>query len=156
SVLSLDLAACLSRGRAALGLDYKPLPPSEVLLISCEDDFSDTIAPRLLAAEADLSRIFKVDGIKDEGGKITPFGMWHYQEMEATLRARPNIRLVVIDPAGAYIGNSGVDDYKDSELRTLLGPMADVAARLEVIILLIKHLIKGATTRAVHKVSGSA
>jgi hypothetical protein len=76
--------------------------------------------------------------------------------MEKELENRPNVRLVVIDPAGSYIGRSGIDDHKDSELRALLDPLAEVAARRNVTIILVKHLVKGATARAVHKVSGSA
>jgi hypothetical protein len=76
--------------------------------------------------------------------------------MEAYLDQNPSIRLIVIDPAGAFIGRSGVDDYNDSELRSLLGPMAELAARRNVLIILVKHLIKGATSKAVHKVGGSA
>jgi hypothetical protein len=155
STLTLDMAACLTRGRPCLGREYAPLPRCEVLLISCEDDSADTVVPRLLSAGADLSRIHRVDGITTEDGKPAPFTLAHYVEMEAELTKRPDVRLVVIDPAGAYIGKSGVDDYKDSDLRGLLGPMAELAARRQVTIILVKHLIKGATAKAVHKVGGS-
>src|SRR5262245_59750512 len=47
SSTTLDLIACVSMGRAAFGLEYAPLPPSDALLISCEDDVEDTIVPRL-------------------------------------------------------------------------------------------------------------
>jgi hypothetical protein len=156
SSFTLDLAASLSTGRSCFGLDYDPLLPSDILLVACEDDFADTVVPRLLSARADLGHVFRVDGIKTEGGKTEPFNLVYFQSMEAELRAHPNIRLVVIDPAGAYIGRSGVDDYNDSQLRSLLGPMAELAARTQVTILLVKHLVKGATAKAVHKVSGSA
>src|SRR5262249_53974565 len=63
-------------------------------------------------------------------------------------------RLVVIDPAGAYIGRAGCDDYKDSELRALLGPLCELAARRRVTILLVKHFNKGATAKAVHQGGG--
>src|SRR5262249_54937266 len=75
---------------------------------------------------------------------------------EEELLRRPAVRLVVIDPAGAYIGRTGVDDHKDSELRSLLAPMAELAGRRQVTFLLVKHLNKGVTAKAVHKVSGSA
>jgi hypothetical protein len=63
---------------------------------------------------------------------------------------------VVIDPAGAYVGATGMDDHKDSQLRSLLGPLCELAARLGVTILLIKHVTKGVTVKAVAKVSGSS
>jgi hypothetical protein len=156
STLTLSLAACLTTGRPCFGLDYESAPPADVLLISCEDDYEDTVVPRLLSAGADLHRIFRVDGITGKSGKVLPFSLAHYERMEEELRARPGVRLVIIDPAGAYIGKAGVDDYKDSELRSLLDPMAELAARCRVTILIVKHLVKGATAKAIHKVAGSA
>jgi hypothetical protein len=156
SALTLHLAACITQGRCCFGLKYEPLARAEVLLVSCEDDMADTVVPRLLAGGADLGRIFHVRGSKGKDGNITPFSLAEYQQMEEELRRRPDVRLVVIDPAGAYVGRTGVDDHKDSELRSLLDPMAELAARRRVTIGLVKHLNKGATAKAVYKVSGGA
>lgn len=155
SVITLDLAACLSAGRPCFGLNYPPPPPADVLLVSCEDGRADTIVPRLHAAGADLNHVHHLDGIRGADGKVLPFSLAHYQQLQEHLEDNPSIRLVVIDPAGAYIGRSGVNDHQDSELRSLLGPLCELAEARDVTILLIKHLHKGATARAVHKVSGS-
>src|SRR5262249_11284853 len=110
SALTLDMAACLTTGRPCLGLDYRPPPPAEVLLISCEDDFADTVIPRLLSAGADLSKIRRVDGVVGKDGKPVPFNLNYLQQLEEELSRRPDVRLVVIDPAVAYVGRAGVDD----------------------------------------------
>jgi AAA domain len=156
SILTLTLAADLSRGRPCLGLDYAPLPPCDVLLIGCEDDYGDTVVPRLLAADADRRRIHKVIGLRTESGKPRPFSLAHFAEMERELARMKDVRLVIIDPAGAYVGRAGVDENKDSELRSLLDPMAELAAARDVTILLVKHFKKGASVQAVGKVAGSA
>lgn len=157
SVLTLHLAACLSTGRMPFGLvgatNYEPV---STLLVSCEDDYEDTILPRLMTAGADLKRIFRVDCTYDANGKPVPFSLAHYQAIENELKQHPEIKLIVVDPAGAYVGRSGIDDHKDSELRALLGPLTELAARQGVTILIVKHLNKGATAKAVHKVGGSA
>src|SRR5262249_45617376 len=57
--------------------------------------------------------------------------------------------------AGAYIGRAGCDYHRDSELRALLAPLAELAAKRRVAVVLVKHLNKGVSARAVHKVSGS-
>jgi hypothetical protein len=155
TTLTLELAAGVSRGRAVFGMAYEPRPPGEVLIISCEDDFGDTIVPRLLALGADLDKVHRVDGVKTRDGKAAPFSLAHYESLKRELERRPAVRLVVIDPAGAYIGRAGCDDHKDSELRALLGPLAVLAAERRVAIILVKHLNKGATVKAVNKVSGS-
>ena len=54
------------------------------------------------------------------------------------------------------LGKAGIDDHKDSELRSLLGPLAELAARRCVTILAVKHVIKGTAAKAVHRVTGSA
>jgi hypothetical protein len=156
SSFTLDLAACLTTGRPCMGLDYPDPMTGEVLLVGCEDDHEDTVVPRLLSAGADRSKIYRVDGLRGPDDKPAPFNLSHFQQLKAELEHRPEVRLVVIDPAGAYIGRTGVDEHTDADLRALLDPLAKVAADRRVTVLLVKHLVKGATAKAVHKVSGSA
>jgi hypothetical protein len=156
SAFTLRLAADVSRGRPCLGLNYADALMGEVLLVSCEDDYADTVIPRLLSAGADLPKIHRVDGVQAADGKPTPFSLAHYDAIAAELTKRPAVRLIAVDPAGSYIGRTGVDDHKDSELRSLLDPLAKLAADHRVTVLLVKHLSKGATVKAIHKVSGSA
>ena len=56
STLCLDLAARVTAGRAFPGEDIVTVGPSNVLVMSMEDDLEDTIRPRLDAAEADVER----------------------------------------------------------------------------------------------------
>jgi hypothetical protein len=154
STITLDCAACLTTGRPCFGLVYPAPAPCEVLLVSCEDDWSDTIVPRLVAAGADRSRIYRVDGVRLKDGTV-PFDLSRFKALEAGLKARPGVRLVVIDPAGAYVGSSGVDDHKDSQLRALLGPLSELAARRQVTVTLVKHVNKGVGVKAIHRVTGS-
>jgi hypothetical protein len=154
SSLTLALTAAVTTGKPAFGLTYDAPPPGDVLLVSCEDDYQDTIIPRLLAAHADLGRVRRVDGVRTQSGKLAPFSLAHFQAIEDELTKRPTVRLIIIDPAGAYVG--GADDHKDSELRALLGPLAEVAARHDVSVILVKHLSKNTTARAVNRVMGSA
>ncbi len=48
--------------------------------------------------------------------------------------------MVVIDPVTAYLGK--VDSFKDSSVRDSLGPVVDLAARLEFALVVIRHLNK--------------
>ncbi len=155
TTLTLHMTACLTMGLPCFDLEYEAPPPADVLIMSCEDDFSDTVVPRLLAAGADLKRVHRVDGIKVAKGEPTPFNLSQFQKLAEELEDRPEVRFVVIDPAGAYVGASGVDDHKDSELRSLLGPLAQLASFRKVTILLVKHLNKGVSAKAVHRVGGS-
>ena len=151
STLTLDLAARLSRGQCALGLRYENAVRGESILIGREDDYSDTVVPRLVAAGADPAQVH----LLKQDGDARPFNIQNYRALEYTLAALPAVRLAVIDPAGAYVGAAKVDDYKESELRALLAPLAELAARRNVTIVLVKHFVKGATAKAVYKVGGS-
>lgn len=154
STFTIDASARTSVGHPWFGLEYEAPPPADVLLISCEDDFADTVVPRLIAAGADLARIEKVDGITRADGKAAPFGLAHYEALEAHLQANDRIGLVVIDPAGAYVGRTGVDDHRNSELTALLAPLAELAGRRNVTIILVCHVNKGLNTKAVHRIMG--
>jgi hypothetical protein len=154
STLALHVAACLSRGVCAFGLDYADAPAGETLLIQCEDDWEDTVLPRLLALGADVRHVHRLVGVRSADGRLSPFTLAHFQELDLKLEECPAIKLVVIDPAGAYVG-AGVDDHRDSELRALLGPLAELAARRGVTVLLVKHFCKAPAVKAVVKIGGS-
>src|SRR5439155_13947226 len=49
-------------------------------------------------------------------------------------------RLVIVDPASAYL--SDTDSHKNAEVRALLAPLAELATRRDVAIVLITHLSK--------------
>jgi hypothetical protein len=82
TTLTLEIAAGVSKGRAVLGIGYARPAAGEVLLISCEDDFGDTVMPRLLALDADLSKIHRVDGVPTKKGKPAPFSLAHYESVK--------------------------------------------------------------------------
>jgi hypothetical protein len=157
STFITENAARRSRGECCLGMHYDQVPPpADVLLIGREDSYEDTVVPRLLAAGADLSLIHRLDMTRTRDGKEVTFSITHFEAMQAHLEAYPTIREVYIDPFGAYIGAAGVNENKDADVRSIMDPLAELAAKTDVTFYLVKHLTKGATARAVHKVAGSA
>ena len=72
----------------------------------------------------------------------------------ALLTTRPECRLVVIDPAGDYMGGA-VDSDKDTKVRSILQPVADLAERHDLAVLLVCHYRKGEATLADDKIMGS-
>ena len=147
SSLSLHIAAAVTTGRPAFGLDYDPISPSDVLLIGGEDDAADTVVPRLMVAGADCKRIRSL-----EPGSL--FDLSHIGPLIDLLKNHPSIRLIVVDPANAFLP-IGVNENYDAHLRSVLSPLAVVAAKYKVAILLIKHFNKSTEARAVHRIGGS-
>jgi len=157
SMTTLALAAAVTSGRCAFGLSYPDPPMGKVLLVSCEDDWERTITPRLASLGADLSRVLRIRGVNMKSdGKTLDFHLGHFRELQRLLVSDASIRLVVIDPAGAYIGRAGVNEHKDADLRGVLGPLSEMANATGVTVLLVKHLNKSADLSAVQRVSGSA
>lgn len=59
TTLALRLASACSRGKAFH--EMEPHEPFNVIYQTAEDGLGDTIKPRLIEAEADLSRVFVID-----------------------------------------------------------------------------------------------
>lgn len=132
--------------------------PGNVVVWSGEDDPSDTLLPRFIAAGGDRSRIYFVQGTRDEGG-IHPFDP--AQDMEALLQAIRDIggaALVVVDPVvSAVLG----DSHKNTEVRRSLQPLVDAAAAGRFAVLGITHFSKAGqggdpTQRVIGSVAFSA
>jgi hypothetical protein len=153
SSVTLDLAADVTRGRPAFGLEYEAPPPGEVLLVACEDDVARTTVPRLIAAGADLSKIHNVEGIKT-GDKVAPFSLAYVASIEKMLDRHPGIRLIIVDPLTSYVGRAGINDHKDSELRSVLDPVVRMAEERRVAVVGVMHLNKSAAAKAANRVLG--
>jgi len=116
-------------------------PLGSVIIVSSEDDPEDTIAPRLMAAGADMGRVHELQGIQRQGVHRTFNLAEDLAPLEDTIAALGDVRLVVIDPISAYLG--GTDSHKNADVRALLAPLQDMAQRRAVAVLGITHLNKG-------------
>lgn len=122
------------------------------VILTAEDDLGDTVVPRLLAAGADLSRIHIIEGVKDQRQK--PFLLaLHLHQLDGLLQEQPDIRLLVFDPLSAYLGAQ--DSHRESDVREILGPVAQLAARHHVAIIGIAHLNKNEAQSAMARFMGS-
>jgi hypothetical protein len=145
SVLSLDFAARVSCGRNWPNGD--PCERGSVVILSAEDDEGDTIRPRLEAAGANIEEIHVLKAVRIE----RPNGdtALEYFNLSTDLPALrelvdslSDVRLVVIDPISAYLGKT-IDARKNAEVRSILHPLADLAATSRAMVLAITHLNKG-------------
>ena len=163
SFITLDIAARVSRGQALPALAGETPPtaadPGSVVLLSAEDDALDTILPRLSAAGADLARIDVLKAVRqrhagDGSHYESMFSLQHdVALLEQEIAKRDNCRLVVIDPITAYLGRS--DSHRNSEMRALLAPLSELAARTGVAVLAVNHLNKMGQGPAIYRSMGS-
>lgn len=154
STVTLDLAARVSIGRE-MPDGHQLDEPGGVLLVCAEDDVADTIIPRLLAHDADLSRIATMTLKRDEQGRLIPLSIPEdIPRLEKAVRD-VGARLVVIDPITAYLSEE-INSHNDPSVRRALTPLADVAQRLRTSIVLVRHLNKdGQQRKALYRGGGS-
>ncbi len=153
SVLSCELAARISAD-GQWPVDGTPIEHGGVLLLNLEDDPADTVRPRLRAAGADLSRIDNVKGVRGADGKQRLMTLEDAGALDRLLTRQPGrYKLAVVDPLGAVLGR--IDSWSDSEVRALLAPLKDIAERHGLAVLLIAHLNKATSMRALFRVTGS-
>jgi putative DNA primase/helicase len=147
----LDIAARISTGNEWPCSGGQCSEPGQVLFISGEDDPEDTLVPRLIEMEADLSKIaFLKTEVQDY------MTLADLDTLERALeQIGSDVRLVVIDPPAAFLG--GIDDHKNSELRGLLSPLKSFASKHNVAIVFNTHVTKpqGAKVEAMMRVMGS-
>ena len=113
-----------------------------VIILAAEDDLGDTLAPRLQAAGANMASVFVIRSVRDEKQKRRGFNLQaDLERLEAEIRKRDNIRLIIIDPVSSYLGH--VDSHKNSDVRAVLEPLGEMAARMRVAIICNNHFSKG-------------
>jgi len=124
-----------------------------VLIWSGEDDYTDTLLPRLIAAGADRSRVFFVDGTRTGNG-VRPFDpSTDTRTLQDATEQIGNVRLIVIDPVSTAVTG---DSHKNTEVRRGLQPLVDLATTISAALLGITHLSKaGQGTDPAQRVIGS-
>ena len=146
SSMMMNLIAELSKG--GLTPDGRALGAPQRILYQCsEDGAKDTIKPRLLAAEADCSKIAFIDEEVYDGLTLDD------ERIRAAITEwRP--KLVVIDPIQSYIGNDS-DLQIACKARKLMRRIGMWASTYNCAIVLIGHLSKKEGTKDLYRGLGS-
>lgn len=157
SLLTLMMASHITQGRK--WPKHGPeCVKGDVLILSGEDPAEDVLVPRLIAAGADLERVTIVQGVEvvmvDGQRQVEAFSIdTCLAELAQQLIANPNIQMLTIDPVNSYLG-SGIDSFKDAEVRSILQPLADLANKYDIAVVMVTHLTKS-NAKAVHRFLGS-
>lgn len=138
SLVTIDIAARLTRGVAFPGGDATR-PPASVLFLNAEDDATDTIQPRVVAAGGDPDRVH-VLAAPGLGLERLPQFPEDIAALETAVR-NTAAALVVIDPMMAFFPPT-VSANNDQSIRTALTPLAALAADTGACVLLVRHVRK--------------
>lgn len=162
SQVTVDMCA-----RISTGADWPdgsgPAPHGHAIIIAAEDEPADTIIPRLMAAGADLDKIGILEPtIKpkkgDKGGtRMIDIGKDLTRIDRLIRRRHPDTRVVILDTINSFLG--GADNYRDTEVRNVLGPFKEWCERRKIAGIIVTHFRKdggnGGGGNAMSRIMGS-
>lgn len=143
STIAFNLFAAITNGGWVT-----PFPTGEtrcaakVVVWSGEDDYGDTIVPRMIAAGADLSRCLQPEYIEDSASGRRSFDpATDIPDIKRYLDENPGVEAVLVDPLVAMFGN-GVDSHNNAQARSALQPLKELAEEYHIAVIGITHIIK--------------
>jgi hypothetical protein len=148
SWLSVAICSIASQGWPFPGQDGESTgivrEPHNVIYLCLEDGLADTIRPRVDALGGDPERIFVLQEGTITLGDIDKIEEW-IQETGA--------RLLLFDPLQSVLGK--IDMFRANETRSLLEPLAKLAEKYRVAVIITRHLTKHPTDRSIYRGMGS-
>jgi putative DNA primase/helicase len=161
SFVVIDFIARLTTGRDFPNGSKNPWGPRECLLAVSEDDPSDTVVPRLIAAGADLDKVQiilwstgkKIDGNEPKKRQRMLQLSKDTKLLKKALQENPNIALVAIDPMTSYFG---VDCNKDSEIRPIMDALSAACRASKAAFIGVMHYNKKSDVAALEKILGAS
>lgn len=151
TTIAMDFAAIVSAGRP--WPDGANCKPGRVLIWSGEDDPSDTLIPRLIAAGGDPSKVYFVTGAHVRGEVASFDPARDLVQLTRQAEEIGDVRLLIADPVVTAVTG---DSHKNTEVRRGLQPLVDLANSLNAAVLGVTHFSKGSGGRdPTERVTGS-
>jgi hypothetical protein len=153
SLTYVSITGAITTGRPLPG-EHIGRQPAGVVIVCAEDDWEDTIAPRLLATGADLSKVATLTLDRDAKGNVVPLTI--PKDLHRLRRAidRVGAVFVVIDPIMAYLGEE-TNSNNDPSVRRAMMPLKEFAGETGVAVLLVRHMNKNGDLKAEYRGAGS-
>jgi putative DNA primase/helicase len=155
SQVTLYVASTVTCGAKWVGSDERARR-GRVLMLSAEDGLADTVRPRFDAAGGESSMVSIIRATRSivPGGHTR--GTFNLSAdlslLEQEIVRLGDVKLVIIDPLSSYMMN--IDSHRNTDVRSVLEPVGEMAERLKVAILATSHLSKG-DGKAINRIIGS-
>lgn len=145
------MAATVTRGELP-GMHFEH--PRAVLYAATEDSWEYTIAPRLLAAGADMDLVYRVDVVEVDAGRFGKLSM--PVDNRALVDAAHEVKaaMLMCDPIISIIDEK-INTFKAQELRSALEPLKRAAEEAEMALVGLVHFNKTKDTDVLSMISGS-
>ena len=150
SILVYSIVADITRGRLE-GDCYGT--PRAVIIVATEDSWEHTIVPRLMAAGADLDRVYRVDVATSDLMNTTLSLPRDIANLEEAIR-EVNAAALVLDPLLSRL-DVKLDSHKDQQVRLALEPLVAIADRTRLTQFGLIHVNKSDTNDPLSSLMGS-
>ncbi|WP_432504301.1 AAA family ATPase [Kineococcus arenarius] len=150
STLAYYLVARVTRGELEGAFHGRP---RGVLVCATEDSWSHTVVPRLIAAGADLDRVFRVEVRSADEVDVGLSLPRDLDEVEEAAH-QTDAALLLLDPLMSRLAST-LDTHRDAETRRALEPLAALADRAGVVVAGLIHHNKGGSADPLTAVMGS-
>ena len=149
-VFMADVAAAVTTGRPTMLFPDAAVTQGNVLVLTSEDDPGMSLAPRMIAAEADTRRVFYV----------TPSWYWQQRKKKLVIGAslfelidELHPALVIIDPLRSFLeGNAAANG---DVMRGALDMLQEKASTDQFSVVIVSHMVKKAGDDARMLLAGS-
>jgi len=163
SQLLMFMASMVSNGsQFEINSNKHSIQKGKVLILSAEDHNAYTIVPRLKAAKANLQNIKIIDSAVNANDGLNERFITLDNDinlLQSTINEIDDVRLIIIDPITAYIGN--IKENRSSEVRAFILKLNRLAERNNLAIILNTHTRKSSgsgdgPTSAADEIMGSS
>jgi hypothetical protein len=132
--------------------------PRSVFYCATEDSWQHTIVPRLMAAGADLERVYRIDveTVEASTGASTVIELTMPRDCDLVSAEvkRLEVAMIALDPLMSVI-DQRVDTHNDRDLRTALEPIGRLASETDCMIVGLAHFNKSGNDDPLNLVTGS-
>lgn len=145
TLISVDIAARISTGNT-LPLSSERMCEGQVVFLTSENDPAKVLRPRLVAAGADLKKIYilssSVNTLDAKGKKKTRHVALSEdaEKIGSMVAGVDGVVALVIDPISEYMG--GKDSNSNSDVRDVLATLTDQVRTKNIAIIAITHYNK--------------
>lgn len=127
--------------------------PRGVIYAATEDSWAYTIAPRLVAAGADMDLVFRVD-VRDDEELHARLTLPKDISLMGQAAEAYSVGLLVADPLLSMI-DASINDYRAAEVRSALEPLVAAADQHDFTILGLAHFTKAGGSDPLSRIAGS-
>jgi hypothetical protein len=150
----LAIAGAVTTGHVPCTDEHRE--PADVLYLSIENSPEHVVRPRFDSLGGNAGRFHILRGSVVGNGRKAERGSVRLSDVQLLRLAlqQTKARLVIVDPIQSYLG-ADVDAHRSNETRPVMDGLSRLAEEFGCCILLVRHLTKAPTGKAIHRGLGS-